>query len=347
MARQSSAQRRLALILLAGFLAIAGVGGGYLLWSWHRPLPLTGETYVLEPGTTLRRFAHMLEARGVISQPYTFVLLGHVTGRSRQLKAGEYRFERGTSMAGVLEQVVSGHVISYQLALIEGWTFRQMLNALRAAPKLTSTVSDLSPAEIMARLGQPALHPEGRFFPDTYRYSQGQTDLQILTSAFEKMQATLQKEWQARAPDLPLRSADEALVLASIVEKETGLAEERGLIAGVFINRLRRGMRLQSDPTVIYGLGERFDGNLRLVDLRNDTAYNTYTRGGLPPTPIAMPGRESLSAVLHPADTKALYFVATGGGRHVFSETLEEHNAAVQKYQLGGRARTTTVKQNP
>ena len=346
MARKDLAFPRLKLAILAGFAGLLVAMSVYLYWSWHRPLNLAGETFVVKPGTTLRGFARMLKERGAISDPYSLVWLGYLTGRSRQLKAGEYQFGTKTSAAEVLDQVVAGRVVKYQLVLVEGWTFRQVLNALRSAPKLTLTLANLTPTEIMSRLGHPELHPEGRFFPDTYQYSQGHTDLQILSSAFEKMQSTLQQEWQSRSSDLPLRSMDEALVLASIVEKETGRSDERNLIAGVFINRLRRGMRLQSDPTVIYGLGERFNGNIRLEDLRADTPYNTYTRSGLPPTPISMPGQESLAAVTHPSDTTALYFVARGGGSHVFSSTLEEHNAAVAKYQLGGRARATGSKTN-
>lgn len=340
MARKVSGYPRLKRAAVASFLGVLIVAGALLYWSWHRPLNFSDETYVVKSGTTLWGFAQMLRNRGVIVEPYSLVWLGYLTGHTRHLKAGEYRFSAGTNEVELLDQVVAGRVITYQLVLVEGWTFRQMMNALQAAPKLASTLVGLSPTEVMSRLGHPGLHPEGRFFPDTYQYSQGHTDLQILTTAFEKMQATLYQEWQSRSENLPLQSMDDALVLASIVEKETGRADERDLIAGVFINRLRKGMRLESDPTVIYGLGERFDGNLRREDLRADTPYNTYTRRGLPPTPIAMPGRESLAAVLHPADTAALYFVARGGGSHVFSATLEEHNAAVAKYQLRGRARS-------
>jgi len=340
MARKVSTYPRLRRAVFAGFVGILAVIGALLYWSWHRPLNLSDETYVVKPGTTLRGFANMLRDRGAIAESYSLVWLGHLTGRARQLKAGEYRFSSKTNTVELLNQVVAGRVIKYQLVLVEGWTFQQVMNALQSAPKLTSTLAGLAPTEVMSRIGYPDLPPEGRFFPDTYQYSQGHTDLHILTSAFERMQVTLRQEWQSRSGNLPLRSMDEALILASIVEKETGQADERDLIAGVFVNRLRKGMRLQSDPTVIYGLGERFDGNLRLEDLRADTPYNTYTRSGLPPTPIAMPGRESLVAALHPADTAALYFVASGGGSHVFSSTLEEHNAAVAKYQLRGRPRS-------
>jgi UPF0755 protein len=230
-------------------------------------------------------------------------------------------------------------VVEYSLRLVEGWTFKQSLQALAQAPKLTQTLAGHTPEQIMARLGQPGRHPEGRFFPDTYKYTAGQTDLSILARAHERMQNTLQREWEARRADSPFKEPYEALVLASIVEKETGQPGERPMIAGVFINRLRRNMKLQTDPTVIYGLGEKFDGNLRLRDLRSDTPYNSYTRTGLPPTPIAMPGGAAIRAVMQPADTRALYFVSRGDGSHEFSETLGQHNDAVTKYQLGGKPR--------
>lgn len=322
-------------------LAVLGAGA-YLFWAWHRPLNPGPELYVLKPGTSLRTLARELHERGVIPERHAFFWLGYLTGRSRQLKAGEYQFRPNISASELLNQVVAGRVVEYPFVLVEGWNFRQVLTALEAAPKLTQTLAGLGPAEIMTRLGHPDLHPEGRFFPDTYYYSAGHTDAQVLTRALDKMQATLAAEWNNRADGLPLRSADEALVLASIVEKETSQPDERGLIAGVFVNRLRKGMRLQTDPTVIYGLGTGFDGNLRLKDLRKDTAYNTYTRAGLPPTPIAMPGLDSLRAALHPQQTTALYFVSRGDGSHVFSATLEEHAAAVTKYQLGGKARAPT-----
>lgn len=328
----------------AGFLIAAG---GYLYWAWHRPLNVTDEIYVVKSGTTLRGFAHQLYRDGVLSEPYTITWLGYVTGRSRRIKAGEYRFHAGINTAELLDQVVAGRVVQYPLVLVEGWNFRQALKALQAAPKLTHTLDGLTPQEIMARLGHPDLPPEGRFFPDTYYYSRGHTDVEILTSAFNKMQAALQEEWNHRAEGLPLKSMDEALVLASMIEKETSRADERRIIAGVFVNRLRKGMRLQSDPTVIYGLGDRFDGNIHLRDLRTDTAYNTYTRSGLPPTPIALPGRESLAAAVNPAQTDALYFVSRGDGSHVFSSTLEAHTAAVEKYQLGGRDHASTPGRAP
>lgn len=322
-------------IAAAGATAVAVAA--YLGWAWNHGLAADQQTYVLKAGSSLRAFARELHEQGVLPDRYSLVLLAHLRGQTRQLKAGEYRFAPGITQGELLAQVIAGKVVEYPLPLIEGWTFAQCLQALRAAPKLTKTLEGLGPEEIMARLGHPGLHPEGQFYPDTYYYSAGTTDLSLLRRAFERMQERLQAEWEAREPDLPLKTAYEALTLASIVEKETGLTSERKLIAGVFINRLKREMRLQSDPTVIYGMGTAFDGNLRLQDLQRDTPYSTYTRRGLPPTPIAMPGGPALRAVMQPAQTEALYFVARGDGSHHFSATLEEHNAAVVKYQLGGR----------
>ncbi|MFL6647549.1 MAG: endolytic transglycosylase MltG [Sulfurifustaceae bacterium] len=327
-------------------VAVLVAVGGYAAWTWRHPLQPGEEIFVLKPGATLRGLAHQLQERGVLREPYTFTWVAYLTGRSRQLKAGEYRFHAGITLGQLLDQVVAGRVIEYPLVFVEGWTFRQMMHELDAAPKLAHTLSGLSPMEVMARLGYAGEHPEGRFFPDTYYYSMGHTDTQVLSRAHERMEALLKVEWERRAPNLPLKNMNEALALASIVEKETGRPEERAMIAAVFINRLRKGMKLQTDPTVIYGMGAAFDGNIRLKDLRRDTPYNTYTRSGLPPTPIAMPGRDAITATLHPADTPALYFVSRGNGTHVFSATLAEHNAAVSKYQLGGRPFPPPAKRN-
>ena len=327
--------------LVKVLLSAVVVSGAYLYWAWNHPLQPGSDIYVVKPGMSLRAFARELNNRGVLPESHTLVWLAHLTGHDRDLKSGEYRFRNGMSARELLEQVIAGRVIEYPVVLVEGWTFRQFLQVLEAAPKLTHTLSGLSPAAVMERLGHGGEHPEGRFFPDTYYYSAGQTDVAILANAYDKMQKLLQQQWEARDGNLPFKDPYEALIMASIVEKETGRAEERRLVAGVFVNRLRRGMRLQSDPTVIYGMGDKFDGNIRLKDLRRSTPYNTYTRAGLPPTPVAMPGRDSVEAVLHPADTRDLYFVARGDGGHIFSETLEEHNAAVVKYQLNGKPRNT------
>lgn len=323
---------------------MALLGGVYLYWFWNHPLDPGEGTYLIKPGTGLKAFAGELKRRGVVPESQSFVWSAYIAGHSRDLKAGEYRFLKGLTASELLDQVVSGRTIEYPLTLLEGWTFRQFLTVLDSAPKLEHKLTGLPPGEIMARLGHPGVHPEGRFYPDTYYYSAGHSDLSILTRAFDAMQRRLEQEWNRRAPDLPLKDMNQALTLASIVEKETGRGEERKLIAGVFVNRLRRGMRLQTDPTVIYGMGSAFDGNIRLKDLKQDTPYNTYMRAGLPPTPIAMPGGESLAAALRPAETDALYFVSRGDGSHVFSATLEAHNAAVIKYQRGGRAPPATPK---
>jgi len=313
--------------------------GAYLAWAWNHGLSVNDEVYIVDSGTPMRSFARKLYAAGMLPDRFSLVLLAYLKGDARDLKAGEYRFKQGITQLELLHQVVEGRVVEYPLVLIEGWTFGQFLKVIDDAPKLTKTLDGLSYEQIMERLGQPGLHPEGQFYPDTYYYSAGTTDLNLLQRAFARTQDRLRDEWAARLPDLPLKTPYEALTLASIVEKETGLASERYLIAGVFINRLRRGMRLQSDPTVIYGMGQSFDGNLRRKDLLRDSPYSTYTRPGLPPTPIAMPGGDALHAVLNPATTKALYFVSRNDGSHQFSETLREHNEAVIKYQLRGKKR--------
>ncbi len=333
--------------LVVGPLIAVVVGSGYLFWAWNHSLEPGTQIYEVKPGMSLRGFARELSARGVLPESHSLVWLAHLTGRDRGLKSGEYRFRNGMTARELLDQIVAGRVIEYPLVLLEGWTFDQFLNTIRAAPKLDQTLAGLSPAAIMERLGHSGEHPEGRFSPDTYYYSAGHTDVTILANAYDKMQQLLQREWEGRENNLPLKNAYEALILASIVEKETGRADERRLIAGVFINRLRHGMRLQTDPTVIYGMGKNFNGNLRLKDLRRDTPYNTYTRRGLPPTPVAMPGKDSLQAALHPMVTGALFFVARGDGSHEFSSTLAEHNQAVLKYQLKGKSRKTPAPAAP
>jgi len=326
---------RLALIFVAACL----VSSLYLYWAWNHSL-MPGEALIeIKPKMPLKAIANQLSQRKILPESYSFILLAYLSGHDRDLKSGEYRFPNGISAKEMLDRMVAGRVIEYPVVLLEGRTFGQFLQTLAEAPKLTHTLSGLAPDIIMDRLGRMGEHPEGRFFPDTYNYSAGQSDLKILTIAYEKMQKLLLQEWEQRDAGLPLKDPYSALILASIVEKETGRANERRMIAGVFINRLRRGMRLQSDPSVIYGMGLQFDGNIRLKDLKHDTPYNTYTRGGLPPTPVAMPGKDSLLAVLHPEQTNALYFVARGDGTHEFTSTLEDHNKAVIKYQLKGKPR--------
>jgi UPF0755 protein len=265
------------------------------------------------------------------------LVLGRVTGQETSVKAGEYRLEVGQSPLDLIDLFSSGDSILYSFTIIEGWTFRQLLTELARDPILVKTIGDATTAEIMAQISNADEHPEGRFLPDTYHFPRGTGDIAFLKRAYRTMQQKLAEEWGARDADLPLQSAYEALTLASIIEKETGAAFERPLIAAAFIQRLRKNMRLQTDPTIIYGLGEGFDGNIRYRDLRKDTPYNTYLHKGLTPTPIALPGIDSIRAALHPAESDAIYFVSKGDGTHHFSRTLEEHNAAVSKYQLKGR----------
>jgi len=315
------------------------VSGAYLFWAWNHALMPGDEIIEIKPKMPLKAIARQLSQRNILPESYSFILLAYLFGHDRALKAGEYRFPDGISAKEILDRMVAGRVMEYPVVLLEGYTFGQFLQTLAEAPKLTHALSGLAPDIVMDRLGRKGEHPEGRFFPDTYYFSAGQSDLKILAIAYEKMQKLLQQEWEQRDAGLPLKDPYSALILASIVEKESGRANERRMIAGVFINRLRRGMRLQSDPSVIYGLGAQFDGNIRLKDLKHDTPYNTYTRAGLPPTPVAMPGKGSLLAVLHPEQTNALYFVARGDGTHEFSAALEDHNRAVIKYQLKGKPR--------
>ena len=323
-------------ILLLSFL----IGTAYLYWVGTSHLKPTANSYVVIPGTSLRAFSRQLYQQRVLSDPYSLVLIAHMKGRSHGLKAGEYRFRAGITPLELLDQVLAGRVVEYPLLIVEGWTFFQVMEAINNAPKLTHTLENFTPKQIMTKLGYPNINPEGRFYPDTYFYSLGTSDAMLLHHAYRKMDTFLQKEWVARDPSIPLKTPEEALTLASIVEKESAHADERRLIAGVFLHRLQLGMRLQTDPTVIYGMGNRYHGNIHLQDLRHDTPYNTYTRFGLPPTPIAMPGGDSIHAALNPAQTSALYFVSRGDGSHVFSDTLQEHNNAVIKYQLGGKPKT-------
>ena len=340
--RRALAGALLLLLLLGGGLLYLAVD----LWrSVHAPLPVGPQGVVVElpRGGSLRGLARRLETLGVLERPAYLVWWGRWRGHAGRLQAGEYLIEPGTSAAAFLEQVVSGRVRMHRLTLVEGWTFAQALAAVEAHPALAHTLAGLSPEEVMARLGRPGEHPEGRFLPDTYRFPKGTTDLAFLERAYRAMEAFLREAWARRAPGLPYRDPYEALILASIVEKETALPEERPLVAGVLVRRLQRGMRLQADPTVIYGLGPRFDGNLRRRDLLADGPYNTYRRKGLPPTPIALPGRAAIEAALHPAPGDALYYVARGDGSHVFSATLAEHQEAVRRYQLGRKAQERTA----
>lgn len=325
--------------LIAILLGVTVIGGLLIadLYDYvTRPVPLEGEVlnYEIEPGTSFGELAHDLHERGVIRQPLYWLALARLRGSTGGIKAGEYRVEGPISPVQLLDQFVRGKTVQLSLTIPEGWTWRQLRQTLAEDPRIAQTLGD--DVDVMARLGHPGIQPEGWFFPDTYHFSRGTTDLEFLGRAFEHMWTRLHDEWAGRTEGLPLNSPYEALILASIVEKETGVAGERPLIAAVFLSRLRRGMRLQTDPTVIYGMGGAYEGNVRARDLREDTPYNTYVHKGLPPTPIALPGGEAIHAVLHPAPTDALYFVAKGDGSHYFSKTYGEHRKAVVKYQLGG-----------
>jgi UPF0755 protein len=330
---------------MAGLLALAlllAAGAAWWGWRWvDSPLPLAADQAVelsIEPGQNPREVAEAWVQAGVQASPRWLYEWFRISGDARRIRAGSYEVEPGVTPRTLLAKMVEGRETLLTVRLIEGWTLRELRAALAAAEHLRPASAGLDEAALMAAVGAPAgQRAEGRFFPDTYAYSRGVSDVTVLKRAHQAMQRHLDAAWAARQPQLPLKSADELLILASIVEKETGRASDRGRIAGVFSNRLRIGMLLQTDPTVIYGLGERFDGNLRRRDLEADTPFNTYTRRGLPPTPIAMPGLASLRAAAQPEATEALYFVARGDGTSAFSATLAEHNRAVDRYQRGGR----------
>jgi UPF0755 protein len=332
---------RLLKTLLGFALLAAAVFAGALFYYAHHDLEFGAApvTFELRPGSSLRSVAAQLAAAGVIGRPEPFELMARLRGESTKLKAGNYEFSGSLSPLALLDRMTRGDVTLVSATFVEGWTFRQMLKVLQAHPKVKVESASLSEAEILRRLGIERPYAEGWFFPDTYHFSEGTSDLAILRRAHQLMVRHLDQEWGRRAPGLPLKSPEEALILASIVEKETGRPEERAQVAAVFINRLRIGMRLQTDPTVIYGMGEAFDGNIRRSDLTTDTPYNTYTRAGLPPTPIALPGLDSLRATLNPAPSDAMYFVARGDGSSKFSKTLAEHERAVDRYQRRGRPR--------
>ena len=318
-------------LLLVALVALASAA-----WWWlHRPLPMAADPVELsiELGSTPREIAEAWVRAGVQTQPLLLYEWFRWSGQARRIRAGSYEAPAGTTPIRLLEKMVRGDETLAVVRFTEGWTFRQIRAELAHAEALKPTLAALSDADIMQALGAPGLSPEGRFHPDTYAYSKSSTDLAVLKRAYRAMQQRIAEAWQERAADTPLKTADEALALASIVEKETGVGADRGLVAGVFVNRLRIGMPLQTDPTVIFGLGPAFDGNLKKRDLLADTPYNTYLRAGLPPTPISIPGKASLMAAVRPDPTKALYFVARGDGSSEFSETLAEHNRAVNRFQ--------------
>jgi len=317
-------------------LAVAGAAGAAAWWL-HRPLPLSADSVELavEQGTPPRAIAEAWVQAGVKTPPFVLYEWFRWSGQARKIRAGSYEIDRNTTPMQLLNKMVRGDETLAFVRIIDGWTFRQVRAELAHADSLKPTTAAMSDRDIMAALGEPGLPPEGRFYPDTYAYSKGVSDLAVLKRAHRAMKKRLDEAWAQRAADTPLKSIDDALTLASIVEKETGTPADRGKVAGVFVNRLRIGMPLQTDPTVIYGLGDQFDGNLRKRDLTTDGPYNTYTRAGLPPTPISMPGKASLLAAVKPDPTKALYFVSRGDGSSEFSDNLSAHNKAVNQYQRG------------
>ena len=334
--------RKLAIMFLLGcLLVIAAVAT--LVWKHNavlsQPLQLDNEYVLSAPaGSTPNGLLLQLEQQGILQGAFWLRLSWRLQGQVQPLHTGEYQLLPGMDVTQLLEKWRSGDVLQYRVTLVEGWNFRQVRSALAQQDKLQQTLGDVSDSELMRMLDQANVHPEGRFFPDTYNFVRGQTDLDILRQASQRLQKVLAQEWEQRAENLPYRSPDEALIMASIIEKETGVAREREEIAGVFMRRLAIGMLLQTDPTVIYGMGDSYTGKITRADLRKPTPYNTYVISGLPPTPIAMVGREAIYAALHPKAGKSLYFVARGDGSHVFSNSLAEHNKAVREYQIKRRA---------
>lgn len=326
------------LVSLLLLTALAALGAA---WWLHQPMDTGTQAPLdlsIEPGTSPKAVAQAVVDAGAQTSPTALYAWFRLSGQDRQIRAGSYEIAPGTSPRRLLAMLVRGEESLRTLTLVEGWNWRQVRQALAKAELLKPDSQGLSDEALMAQLGRPGLAPEGRFYPDTYSYAKNSSDLKVLERALKAMDKQLAKAWAARLPSVALKSADEALILASIVEKETGKGSDRALISSVFHNRLRIGMMLQTDPTVIYGLGEAFDGNLRRIHLRTDTPWNTYTRTGLPPTPIAMPGKAALLAAVQPASSQALYFVAKGDGSSHFSASLDEHNRAVNRYQRGQKA---------
>jgi UPF0755 protein len=323
---------------LVAFVLVTALALGYAGYAWlTEPLQLASDSVDLsvEPGFSPREVALQVQQAGVAVNPTVLYWWFRLSGQARKIKAGSYELERGSNPLNILNKLVRGEEALRSVTLVEGWNLRQVREALKKADQLKPLTAGMLAEELMQQVGKPGVAAEGRFFPDTYTYAKGSTDLAVLQRAARAMDKKLAAAWALRSPQSPLKTPEEALALASIVEKETGRASDRSEIAAVFSNRLRIGMRLQTDPTVIYGLGPLFDGNLRRADLLADTPWNTYVRPGLPPTPIAMPGRASLLAAVQPANSKALYFVSRGDGSSQFSATLDEHNRAVNKYQRG------------
>jgi len=334
--------RKLVVLLLIG-LFCAGLLLGFSAWKLDsaltQPLKLTQEQLLDVPsGATPTGTFNRLEADGVLDDAFWLRLYWRFNLDGQPLHSGEYRMTPGMTAQGLIGLWQRGEVVQYGLTLVEGWNFRQVRAALAKHEKIVQTLSGLTDSEVMDKLGHPGVFPEGRFFPDTYRFVRGMTDVEFLKKAYNRLDDVLAQEWSKRAADVPYTEPYQALIMASLVEKETGVPEERGQIAGVFVRRMKIGMLLQTDPTVIYGLGERYNGKLTRAHLKEANPYNTYMVAGLPPTPIAMVGREAIHAALNPAPGSSLYFVARGDGSHIFSDDLDAHNAAVREFQLKRRA---------
>lgn len=335
--------RRKFLLLLEMGLILAGLALGWSAWKINsvleQPLHVTQERLLDVPnGTNPNRMFYRMQSEGLLDDAVWLRLYWRFNMAGIPLHTGEYRLTPGMTVEQLFDAWRRADVVQYNLTLVEGWTFRQVRSAVAKHEKIKHTLDGLSDSEVMDKLGHTGVFPEGRFFPDTYRFVRGMSDVELLQQAYMRLDEVLAKEWAERTTDLPYRDPYQALIMASLVEKETGIPQERGQIAGVFVRRLRLGMMLQTDPTVIYGMGERYNGKITRADLREPTPYNTYTMTGLPPTPIAMVGREAIHAALNPSDGTSLYFVARGDGSHVFSDDLDDHNSAVREFQLKRRA---------
>jgi UPF0755 protein len=322
--------------ILVGMGLLAAIAlSGWVAWFTWQPLalPATPLQFTVTPGTSIKGLSAQLKRLGLLEEGLRFRILGRVMGYAGRVQSGTYALDKPLTPLELYGKLVRGEVTQAAILLVEGWNIREVRQELARHPQLEHKLVDMTDEEVLAAIGAEEKHPEGLFFPDTYFFNPGSADIEILRRAYRIQRQILSEAWETRSPGLPYTKPYDALIMASIIEKETGAAVERPLIAAVFINRTRKGMRLQTDPTVIYGLGASFDGNLRKADLQRDTPYNTYTRKGLPPTPIAMPGEAAIRAALNPARSEALYFVAKGNGTHYFSVTLDEHNRAVNRYQ--------------
>ncbi|MGB3289808.1 MAG: endolytic transglycosylase MltG [Burkholderiaceae bacterium] len=334
--------KKLKIFILSLFLlaALAALAISAAAWYWtEQPVELAAERvdYVVEAGSRPRSIAQVMNKAGIHINEDAFVILARLTGNDKQLQAGAYEAVRGDTPRHLMERMANGDMTQTRLTLVEGWTYQRIRQVLREAPQVKQTLGDTTDADLLRRLGSDEISPEGLFYPDTYVFVPGSSDFDILRRAYQAQRQLLDTMWNDRDPELPLKTPYEALILASIVEKETGHSGDRNKVSGVFVNRLRIGMPLQTDPTVIYGMGEAYQGRIRKKDLTTDTPWNTYTRSGLPPTPIASVGRASLEAALHPEHHKFLYFVSRGDGTSEFSSDLAAHNRAVSKYILGRR----------